>query len=379
MTWWSWAGVGVLGVATGLWGLMALGAWAARRDRRFWLEEGGSPEGPLVSLMIPARDEAGNIGPAVAAALAQDYRALEVLVIDDSSTDGTGEEALAAGAGDPRLRVMQGAPLAPGWKGKPWALWQAQQQARGEVLLFVDADVRLAPWAVRAAVAALEAREVGLLSVWGTWAMEGFWVGVALPVVGGFVRGAHPLDRVNDPASPAVFANGQLIMARRAAYDQLGGHRAVAGEVLEDVRLAEAARAAGVPAAMLLGPGVFRVRLYTTLRGLWLGMVKNFYAGMGGRLGVALAAALFVGFTALLPPALLVCGAALGEVGWVALGAGCWGLMVLSRALQRPALGDPAWSGWLHPLGGLVLLGIIVTSAWRGVRGRPTLWKGRPV
>jgi hypothetical protein len=379
MGWWWWLGTGLLGVDLALWALMLLGAVAARRDRRFWLEERGASSGPLLTILIPARDEAGNIGAAVRSALAQDYGAVEVIVMDDSSTDGTAEEAREAGAGDSRLRVLTGAPLEPGWKGKPWALWQAQQQARGELLLFVDADVRLAPWAARSAVAALLEREVGLLSAWGTWVMEGFWVQVALPVVGGFVRGAHPLDRVNDPAAEATFANGQFILMRRAAYDQMGGHAAVASEVLEDVRLAQAARRAGVPAAMLLGPGVFQVRLYTTLSGLWWGMVKNFYAGMGGRLGVAAAAALFVSFTALFPAVMVVLGAWLGVGWWVGLGLGIGAVMVGVRSAQRSSLGDPWWSGWLHPLGALVLLGIITLSAWRGVRGRTTRWKGRPV
>jgi len=365
-----------------LWGLMLLGALAASRDRRHVLGlapiEVAEPL-PSVSILFPARDEAEVIGPAITSALAQDYPDLEVLLIDDNSTDGTAEVALAAAAADPRFRLLTGTPLAQGWKGKPWALWQAQQQARGELLLFVDADVVLSPLATRRAVETLLSRELDLLSAWGTWIMDSVGVKVALPVVGGFVRGAHPLDRVNDPAQEAVFANGQFILMRRTAYDAMGGHTAVKDEVLEDVRLAQAVRRAGQRGGMVLAPDWFRVRLYTTLPALWSGTVKNFYAGMGQRAGLAALAALFVAYTALFPLVALAAGAVTGDLVLTGVALGALALMALFRTVQDRPLGLSPICALTHPVGASILLGVIVTSAWRGARGKATTWKGRPV
>lgn len=367
-----------------LWLLLWVVAWRALGDARYVLRAEPPPAagvgpGPRVSVIIPARNEAGSIGKAVRSVMAQDWPELELIVIDDNSTDGTGEEATEAAGDSERFKLLTGTPLPEGWMGKCWALWQAQRQATGEVLLFVDADVKLAPETVRCTVRALEERGLDLLSLWGDWLVGSFWERVAQPVVGGFVRGAHPLDRVNDPEQPEVFANGQFIMMPRASYDAFGGHEAVRGEVLEDVRLAQAVRDAGLKGGLFLAPELFAVRLYTSLRDLWFGSVKNFYHGMNQRPGVALAAAAFISTTTLLPWATLATGAALSSPWLVGLSLGCVVQMFIFRYIQDRLFHMNPWYGVTHPLGTAILVGIILHSAWRGVRGAKTSWKGRPV
>jgi hypothetical protein len=365
-----------------LWPLLTLAAWAGARDRRFVLERAApqsQKDPPLLSVIIPARNEEAVIARAVRSALAQDWPNLEVLVVNDASEDQTHQRALEAGQGDPRLRVVSGRPLPAGWLGKPSACWHGQSLAGGELLLFVDADVELDPQAARRCVEVMQERQLGLVSLWGSWVMDSFWMRVTQPVVGGFVRGAHPLDRCNDPQDPTAFANGQLILTSRQAYARFGGHEAVRDQVLEDVRLAQVAQRSGVKLGMFLAPQLFRVRLYTTLPELWSGMVKNFYHGMDRKPALALLAAAFVAGTTLTPPLTLALGLWWGAPWLVA--ASLWSLlwMPLYRLWADRGLELPGAYALTHPLGTAVLTGIILTSMWRGVRGRPTVWKGRQV
>ena len=384
MVWVGWILAVVMALTALLWLGLVLAVARSGSDERYSLAPseptGGLPDPPpKVSIIIPARNEEGAIGRAVASSLAQDYGNLEVLVIDDASSDRTAEEAREAGRGDDRLRVEPGRPLPVGWLGKPSACWHGHTLATGEIFLFIDADVVIAPEAVRVSVAALRSRSLDMLSAWGTWRVETFWEKVCQPVVGGFVRGAHPLDQVNDPENPAAFANGQYIMIGRAAYKRFGGHEAVKNEVLEDVRFAQRAQVAGLVCGMFLAPKLFAVRLYTSLGEIWQGMLKNFYHGMDRRPGLALVAAAFVSTTTLLPFVALAFGLAAGA--WhVVVAAGLnIALMVAFRFIQDGIVGLSRWYGLTHPLGTLVLVGIILVSMWRGIRSAPTSWKGRPV
>lgn len=362
---------------------MLIGVIRAGRDRRHTISPDPTApcdDAPGVTIIVPARNEENSVGATVRSALAQRTGALErLVVIDDGSTDATAAEVRRAADGDERLTLIEGDGPAEGWLGKPFACWRGAAATGSEILLFVDADVLLGPDAVAACVAKLQADDLDMLSVWGTWTLSSFWERVAQPVAGGFVRGAHPLDRINDPDDDAVFANGQFIMITRGAYRRCGGHEAVKAEVLEDVRFAAVARAAGLSTGMFLGPEIFSVRLYDSLTSLWRGSVKNFYHGMNRRPSVAVAALTFLAVTVLWPWTALVIGVTLGDPTLVTLGVM---IVVQLHALRlwQDWRADLAFRyGLTHELGVLVLMTIIVASAWRGVTGRSTLWKGRPV
>lgn len=371
---------GYLGLLTLLWIGMIFGVSAWRR--RHALPSAPPAALPRLSICVPARNEAHQIGACVAAALAQDHPDLEVMVVDDSSTDGTGDVALAAGRGDARLRVVKGSELPAGWAGKPWACARAAGEVTGDHLLFIDADVVLAPHAARAAALVARSRGIDLLSVFGTWRLESFWERVAIPVIGWFIRGATDLDAVNTPGRPDAFANGQFILVTREAYEAVGGHRAVAAEVLDDVRLARAIKRSGYRLGLYHAPDLFQVRLYRSLREIVDGYTKNFYEGMDRRPLVALGALLFLLVGTVLPWVLLL--AALVWPGAVFTGMGtpwvwtAWTAVVcllplgFRFRLERLESRSGALA-WTHPLGNLVLALVLVRAMFQ-VR---TVWKGR--
>jgi hypothetical protein len=372
---------GYLALLTLTWASLAFGA--GRWGRRWRLTSGqrAPDNAPRLSVCIPARDEAGRIGPAVRAALALDYPNLEVVVVDDRSSDGTGQEARDAGAGDERLRVILGTEPPAGWAGKPWACLRAAGEATGELLLFVDADVQVAPWSAGAAVSAMETENLDLLSLFGDWELRSFWERAVIPVVGWFIRGSVDLDGVNDQARQEAFANGQFILVRTQGYEAVDGHAAVRAEVLDDVRLARAFKSRGLRTGIRHAPGAFSVRLYTGLGDIVAGYGKNLYEGMDRRPIIAWGAILFVVVSTLSPYVVLAAlgvGVATGawsppRLGWWLWLAAIVGLIHLFRFRLERADGRSGVHSLTHPLGNVVLVWVLLRSFF-GMRAQ---WKGR--
>ncbi|AXG99664.1 glycosyltransferase [Deinococcus wulumuqiensis] len=231
--------------------------------------------GVRVSLLVPARDEEANLRRNLPGLLAQG--AAEVLVLDDGSRDGTAETARQLGA-----RVLTGEPLPPGWVGKTWACQQLAQAASGDVLIFTDADVTWHPGALGAVLAQLRRSGADLLSVWprqrNVTPGERLLTPLAeLPLIALF-----PLPLLRFPVPAASAANGQVMAFRRASYWHLGGHAAVRGEVLEDVRFAHRLRRAGGNLSLALGQECISVRMYRSYPDSVQGFGKNLLAVHGG-------------------------------------------------------------------------------------------------
>jgi len=373
---------GYLGLLGLMWSLLFVGVpfWGAKW--RIPQPDDAPPEaGPWLSICIPARNEAANIQAAVTAALAVRWPNLEVVVVDDRSDDGTGALAREAGAGDPRLRVVEGAEPQSGWAGKPWTCARAAGEARGDLLLFLDADVCIHPDAPRALVAVMRAEKLGLLSVFGTWELVSFWERALVPAVGWLIRGAVDLDQINDPGRPEAFANGQLILFQREAYEQIGGHEAVRDQILEDVRIAEAVKKQGVPIGMRLARWMFRVRLYRSLSEIVGGYSKNLYEGMGRQPLLGFGAILFI-FVGTLTPFIGLLGGlwVRGVSGWAVPGDGWLLALAVVCALQLGFRwrierhdGRSGRVAWAHPLANLMLVWILL----RSIVGVQATWKGR--
>lgn len=372
---------GYLGLFTLMW--LGLLVGVPRWGRGFELPVTAPPAGarPSVSVCIPARNEALNIGACVRRALDSDWPELEVVVVDDRSEDDTAGAAVAAAAGDPRLLVVPGSPPPPGWAGKAWACTRAAGEARSDLILFIDADVRLDPRAVSSLVAERDAAGVELLSAFGTWEVVSFWERAVIPTVGWLIRGAVDLGRVNDPGKPEAFANGQLILVRRAAYEAVGGHAAIKDQILDDVRLAELFKRRGHPIGLRVAPWAFSVRLYRSLQEIYAGYAKNLYEGMGRRPLIGLGAVLFIAVGTLLPFAAALAALALRLVwGWAVPGwewvGWLFGLCLLQLAFRWRIERRDGRSGalaWVHPISNMVLVAILLRSVF-GVRVQ---WKGR--
>lgn len=343
-------------------------------------------DGPLVSVVIPARNEVARIAGCLAGLASQRYRQFEVIVVDDASEDGTAAVARSYAHRLPALTVIGGEPLPAGWAGKCWACWQGAQAARGELLLFLDADVLPQPELLAALVGRMAEEELDLLTLVPLIRLESLAEKAVLPAFASLLAAVHPLERVNDPRSPAAFAIGQCLMLRRAAYDALGGHRAVRGSVLEDVDLARLVKSRGRRLEALVAPDLIAVRMYSGWPSLAEGLKKNAVAGFrSGGWRAAWAGlrqlALVVAPLDLLAAAVWLARArpasaagrtlALAAGGLALLGAVCWGWMVRRRHRI-----SPAW-GLLFPLGTALYYGLATDALLRLATGRGVTWKGR--
>lgn len=332
--------------------------------------------GAVVSVLIPARDEAHRIAPTIRSVLAQrGLTDVEILVLDDGSTDGTAEAVRRAADDDPRLKILTGSPTPPGWLGKPHACAQLTAAARGEMLAFVDADVVLAPDAVAAAAALLRGpRALALVSAWPRQVAVGVLGRLVQPLLAWSWLTTLPLRLAERSRRPSMaVANGQFLMVDAAALARAGGWQAVAGEVLDDIALARAVRTAGGRTGVADGSAVATCRMYATGRELSEGYRKSLWAAFGSPVGaIAVGAALCVVYV--VPAVAAVAGSRVGALGYAA---GVVGRVSARRWCRRGAVAD-VLDAAAHPLSIVALTGLLASS-WAG-RLRGTLrWKGRPV
>jgi glycosyltransferase involved in cell wall biosynthesis len=231
---------------------------------------------PVVSVIVPARNEETSLGTCLESLVSQSGVRFEVIVADDHSTDRTREIALSfSAAPESRLRVIEAGPLPAGWTGKNNAVVTGVCQARGEWLLFTDADTVHLPGSLARALAEAREHQVDMLSYSPEQIAVTFWEMAVLPVVFAELARQYPPSKVSDPNSLAAAANGQYILVKREAYDAVGGHAAVAGEILEDVALARRFKAAGRKIRFRYAADAVRTRMYRNWPQLRDGWTKN--------------------------------------------------------------------------------------------------------
>jgi glycosyltransferase involved in cell wall biosynthesis len=226
---------------------------------------------PVVSVIIPARNEEVSLGSCLASLISQTGVAFEIIVVDDNSTDRTREIA----ASFSKVRLIEAPPLPGGWTGKNNAVATGARQASGEWLLFTDADTLHVLGSLARALSEAQQNEVELLSYSPEQIAVTFWEIATLPVVFAELARQYPTSKVSDPSSPIAAANGQYILVRRDTYDAVGGHGAVATDILEDVALARAVKTSGRRIRFRYAADAVRTRMYRNFAQLREGWTKN--------------------------------------------------------------------------------------------------------
>ena len=331
-----------------------------------------------VSLLIPARDEAARIEATLAAALASRDVALEVIVLDDGSSDDTATRVLQMASADPRLRLIHGAALPPGINGKQHACAQLAEAARHDTLLFMDADVTLSPDALVRSAGWLHRRRLGLASGFPQQPTNTWGETLLVPMIPVLLLGYLPIALARlMPRAPNLAAGcGQLMLVTRHAYADVGGHGAMATHMHDGLHLPANVRRAGHATDLFNAAGLARCRMYEGLASAWRGFSKDATEGMATPIGLPVWTLLLAGghigpFLAAL--------AAWASAHQTALAASLVAitLLVTARVAVARATGQRALAVVLHPAATAVTLVLQWQALAAARRGRPRTWRGR--
>ena len=327
---------------------------------------------PKIPVLMPARNEADKIAATVRAVLAQNYPDFEVILLDDHSTDETARLAREAAHGNARFRLLRGEPLPAGWLGKNWACQQLAQKASGEWLFFLDADVRLAPGALRSIAAACEESQADLLSIFPRQTTKTLGEKLVVPLINYAVLAYLPvLAAHHAPYASLSAANGQALLFRRTAYERIGGHAAVRDTIIEDMAMARKIKAAGLKLRLVEGGDLISCRMYENWAQVRDGFAKNILAGYGNSPLYLLASTLFHWLLFIVPWGWWLLG---GD--WRALGLGLGGMLV--RAVTARFSQENLLHAVLMPLSVLAMTRIAAQALFWRYAGKGQ-WKGRRI
>jgi cellulose synthase/poly-beta-1,6-N-acetylglucosamine synthase-like glycosyltransferase len=351
------------------------------------------PETSL-TVVIPAYNEAENIALCLESVLSSTPPCVEwqVLVVDDESSDATAELAAASAAHLPHtsagFSLLSAGPRPAGerWVGKNWACTRAMEQVHSDWVLFIDADVQLQADALQRALAQAISDQADLLSLAPRLTCGCLAEWMVQPIMASLLGLGFPIEAANDPASDVAFAAGPFMLFRRSVYQRIGGHRALAAEVVEDLALARTIKAGGYRLRYLLGLDAVDLRMYADLAALWEGWTKNWCLGLDRDPAKALAAAGVVVVMFSIPWLLLP--VAIGLLLALPPMQGCWlalltaalvavGQQLILRLWTRQQFQLPIDYWWLMGAGGLIVGAIGPVSVWRTLTGQGWTWKGR--
>jgi chlorobactene glucosyltransferase len=337
-----------------------------------------------VSVIIPARNEETNIARSVRSVAAQ-QGVVEIIAVDDQSQDRTADVVSALSREIPPLRIVHVDSLPAGWTGKSHALALGAAEAKGEWLLFTDADTEHLPGSLQQLLERAEAARADLLSVSPGQRTVTWWEKAVLPQIFLQLARLYDFDEVSDPNSPQAAANGQYILVRRSAYERVGGHQAARQAILEDVDLARRVKQSGGRLLFLPGGAWVQTRMYTRFGDMWAGWSKNLYLLFGQSLNVLLMTAMRIALLNVVLPLILVAlPFLLGGTHSILSFSVCWVSASAVLARQHFAyrndlyrLGfDPSLARYMV-LGSALFTSLLLDSARIYRTGGKVHWKGR--
>ena len=389
-----------LGALSSLWVAAAISGFKALEEpdrvRTVDALENTPPHGgewPFVSIIVPARNEERNLPRLLPSLLSQRYPAYEVIVVDDKSEDDTPRILAEWVARDPRLKVVSGVelPAGDGWLGKPHAMHQGERAAKGEWLLFTDADTVHSPYSISSSVAHALSHDADLFTIFPFYDLVTPAERIVMPVAFLGIMNLYPAHLVNDPRSKSAIANGQYMLIKRSVYKAVGGIESVKHRIVEDMEFARVVKSAGHKLLIADGRHLMNVRMYTNLREVWEGWSKNTVIALQSNPAQAAIAVTGVLSLTVAPPAMLSWTARswgrankshsrAGRITalWLsALTAAQLALPLLMRRRVDKMLGLPLGWTFTQPLGTAIMGLIMLSSLVRLLSGQGVTWKGR--
>lgn len=332
---------------------------------------------PPLTVLVAGKDEEPNIRRCIDGLLAQDYSALQVIAVNDRSTDRTGAIIDEIAARDPRLTAIHVRDLPAGWFGKNHAMHLGVQRATGQWLCFTDADCTFdSPRLLAAAMRFAMRENVDFLSVLPRLEAGTLWERIVQPVAGAIMVFWFPPQAVNNPASRRAYANGAFMLLSRSAYDRLGGHEPVKATLNEDMHLARRAKQIGLRLRVIRGGDLYRVRMYTGFQQIWRGWSRIFY-GCFGTLPRLLASVVMLSLFSVSPYVTLLCAPLTGNAWPWTTSAAMFTILSQQSVMWRfyAVTGNRAAWAMTYAIGALLCLGMTI-NAMRRLRGATTTWRG---
>lgn len=339
-------------------------------------------ETPWVSILLPVKNEEKNLAACLEALVGQTHPFKEIIVINDHSMDRTGEILADWVRLYPnQVRSLNAPDLPPGWTGKNWALAQGVPFARGEWLLFTDADTRHDPPCLSSALAHAESRDLDVLTLSPRCLAEGFWEKTVQPAAMGFMGLWFPFAEVNRPRSPVIFGNGQYLLIRKKVYAALGGHEKVKGAFLEDFALVREAKRSSFRAQVAIGTKVYGTRMYGSFSAIWCGWRRIFLHAFEKNPVRLFQKAVSVFTFSFLPFLFFPFLTQLALTDPESLGK-FWGAsfpvlaLIFMTALKTHSVVEaPRFHALFHPLAGCVLAGVLWDAAWIALQKKEVVWR----
>ena len=333
---------------------------------------------PMVSVCVPARDEERGIAACLESLLAQDYPRFEVIAVNDHSSDRTGELIRELAEKDSRLIALDGKDLPQGWLGKPFALHQAFQRSKGDILLFTDADPVFKPHALSTAISTMREKGLDALTLMPQAEFGSFWERAVQPVIFGFIASLTRFRKVNSTDHKSAMGFGAFLMFKRSAYETIGGHEGGKADVLEDVLIAKRLKKAGLKLLVADAKQLFSIRMYYGFQEIWNGWRKNMFLAMKKSVLRALYYISMVQMFVITPYLVLIWNLVEGT-GLVWIGLSLFGVSMVSAAKIKTCdeMGLNRLNACLFPIGAVVMAVIMLNSMVQTLFFSRTEWRGR--